>query len=425
MTRTTTIEIDGQLRAVDERLQRALDAGERFLYVSRHPLANDFRQSIAVLCQMICADNATQEDFGLTYGGTSGSAPPLLFIGGCHKSGTTLLRNLLDGHPRLIVVPSDGFGIRFARKVAKMPKKDHLPVLVQGALSCVSMPIAGERPFWILGPSSEPYLRLGQCIRGRLGNRRDLKTILDALLLGIADTLTSGEGTNYVVEKSTFNVEDAQTLAKLYPDAKFLQIVRHPGAVIAAQKRKQKLKSRSFCLRRECEVIGRSFQAGNVNQSILGPERWHCVKYEDLVDDTSSVMSSLADWLQIGFDQILCRPTVFGQPAGSNTSRSLEKPRDGAMSRSAANHWQAELSGDESALINTLFACYLPEYGYKSPPADFSSMVKSMTHYAKSRGTVRQLSELVSWMSVWLKFGSSMSRRANTESGSNRASHLL
>ena len=38
-----------------------------------------------------------------------------IFILGCTKSGTTLLRNLFDGHPQLFVVPSESHFFQNAR----------------------------------------------------------------------------------------------------------------------------------------------------------------------------------------------------------------------------------------------------------------------------------------------------------------------
>lgn len=383
-------------------LEEALAAGERFVYISNHPAATSFRRAISDFCRLICIECKRNDNNGYQ-AGSENKKVPFLFLGGCHKSGTTLLRNLLDGHTDLFTFPGDGFGIRFAASVAKRKQSEHLPYLVQAALSCASMPIAGEKPFWILGGESRAYLDVARVIDRRISHGRSASQLLEALVFGFAESSCQERQPRYLVEKSTFNVEDAIALARLYPDAKFLQIVRHPGAVVAAQKRKQPRKGRDYSFRGECEALARSLAAGIRGRKTLGFGRWYVVRFEDLLSNPRDCMAGVSQWLGLEYQDILARPTVFSQPAGSNTSRILGKPSDGSMSEGAGDLWRHELTVDELGIVKSLFGKSLSYYGYTDERKSFYPPLKAFTKEVRDRGAFSRLSEKLLWVGLWLK----------------------
>ena len=383
-------------------LEKALAAGERFVYISNHPAAISFRRAISDFCRLICTECKRDNDTGYQ-AGPQNKKVPFLFVGGCHKSGTTLLRNLLDGHTDLFTFPGDGFGIRFAESVVKRKPSEHLPYLVQGALSCASMPIAGERPFWILGGEAQTYLDMARAIDRRILHERSAPKLLEALLFGFAESSSRERQPCYVVEKSTFNVEDAIALARLYPDARFLQIVRHPGAVVAAQKRKQLRKGRDYNFRRECEALARSLAAGIRGRKTLGYGRWYLVRFEDLLANTRDCMAGVSQWLGLEYQDTLARPTVFSQPAGSNTSRISAKPSDGHMSEGAGDLWREELTVTEISIVKSLFGKSISYYGYPDERTSFYPPLKAFTKEVRDRGAFSRRSETLLWVRLWLK----------------------
>lgn len=355
-------------------LEESIGKNIKFINVSEEPSAKQYHEAMASLthaimdatrllplpCTRLCREEASSD-----------IAYPI-FIGGSHKSGTTLLRNLLDGHESLNVLPGDGHGIRYAERLYSIDAGHHEFAIVNTILHCTAMPIAGEQPRWVLGSDPIDYVRVGEVVRQILGDgSANAKQILDILAQSFHELSMPASITQLPrkwVEKSTNNIEDAYRLFRLYPRAKFLHIVRHPGAIIAAQKRKQSLKNREYSLRRELETIHQSMRYGLSNMRCIGNAQYYIVRFEDLVSDTENTMRGIAKFLDISYSEILIQPTVFGKYAGSNTSRFNERTKPAGVDPVTSERWMTELSSDEVNLIDGFFAGLLTFYSYKKIP---------------------------------------------------------
>ena len=76
-----------------------------------------------------------------------------VFICGPHRSGTTLVRDLLDGHPSLIVLPAEGTFIGgLQARLAKVPRTQAAPVLGHEWIRRLANPI--NRPP-VLAPGTQ------------------------------------------------------------------------------------------------------------------------------------------------------------------------------------------------------------------------------------------------------------------------------
>ena len=389
-------------KAMDAQ-QTALAGGLRFLDLGDHPAAANYRTAIGELSGAIWVDAAGKTASPARTSVHTSSAP--IFLGGAHKSGTTLLRNLLDGHPEISVLPTDGFGLRFHRKISSFEPEHRGLAMVAAAVANIAMPIAGESPRWILGDTIEPYLKIGVILRELSG----CGTLTDtpSCMRGFADLFQrlspQKNPVRYWAEKSTFNVQDAPLLAPLFPNGKFIHIVRHPGAIVAAQKRKQPMKERSFCLQRECEEVFSSLAAGIRNQRTLPAGSYHLVNYEQLLSNPDKEMRRICTFLGVGFDECLLKPTVFGQPAGSNTSR-LKSSVAGRLHTAPGEKWRSELTTDQLDLIRFCFRRILRACNYDeifSPRDHWKGAARAIK--AHMDGSDQPARALVRWIAIALK----------------------
>jgi hypothetical protein len=372
-------------------LEESIGKNIKFINVSEEPSARQYHEAIASLTHAImdatrllplpCTRLCREED-------ADGMAYPI-FIGGSHKSGTTLLRNLLDGHESLNVLPGDGHGIRYAERLYSIDAGHHEFAIVNTILHCTAMPIAGEQPRWVLGSDPIDYVRVGEVVRQKLGDgSASAKQIFDILAQSFHELSMPASITQLPrkwVEKSTNNIEDAYKLFRLYPRAKFLHIVRHPGAIIAAQKRKQSLKNREYSLRRELETIHQSMRYGLSNKRHIGNEQYHIIRFEELVSDTENTMRGVAKFLDISYSEILMQPTVFGKYAGSNTSRFDESVKSGRVDPITSGRWKKELSIDEVNFIDSFFGSLLDFYGYAREATSIRTAIWSLFKICSSR----------------------------------------
>ena len=372
-------------------LEESTGKNIKFINVSKEPCAKQYHEAMALLTHSIM-DAARLRSVPLTNlcreEALSDIAYPI-FIGGSHKSGTTLLRNLLDGHESLNVLPGDGHGIRYAERLYSIDAGHHEFAIVNTILHCTAMPIAGEQPRWVLGSDPIDYVRVGEIVRQKLGDgSASAKQIFDILAHSFHELSMPASITQLPrkwVEKSTNNIEDAYKLFRLYPRAKFLHIVRHPGAIIAAQKRKQSLKNREYSLRRELETIHQSMRYGLSNKRHIGNEQYHIIRFEELVSDTENTMRGIAKFLDISYSEILMQPTVFGKYAGSNTSRFDESVKSGRVDPITSGRWKKELFIDEVNFINSFFGSLLDFYGYAREATSIRTAIWSLFKICSSR----------------------------------------
>ncbi len=65
------------------------------------------------------------------------------------------------------------------------------------------------------------------------------------------------------------------------------------------------------------------------------------IRYEDLISSTPVIMRKIADWLDIGFEEGLCRPTVNGLQSKPNTSFPADIEGDISKSTLSRRHYLA------------------------------------------------------------------------------------
>jgi len=412
-------------------LEEALASNIKFINVSEEPSAKQYHEAMANLTHAImdAARLRSVPRTNLCLEEASSDIAYPIFIGGSHKSGTTLLRNLLDGHESLNVLPGDGHGIRYAERLYSIDAGHHEFAIVNTILHCTAMPIAGEQPRWVLGIDPLDYVRVGEVVRQKLGDgSASAKQIFDILAHSFHELSMPASITQLPrkwVEKSTNNIEDAYKLFRLYPRAKFLHIVRHPGAIIAAQKRKQSLKNREYSLRRELETIHQSMRYGLSNKRLIGNEQYHIIRFEELVSDTENTMRVVAKFLDISYSEILMQPTVFGKYAGSNTSRFDEPVKSGRVNPITSGRWKKELFIDEVNFIDSFFGSLLDFYGYAREATSIRTAIWSLFKICSSRSQsdVRLKNNLLnlSLIAIKCRFAEFYHRRIVDVIGSHKA----
>src|SRR5688572_8629213 len=91
-----------------------------------------------------------------------------VFICGTHRSGTTLLRNLLDGHSALAVLPAEGcFYTNLERRLAGLSCRERAAEMGQEWIRRMANP-TNQVPFWLLGRStaqSSPYVEFARQVQ--------------------------------------------------------------------------------------------------------------------------------------------------------------------------------------------------------------------------------------------------------------------
>lgn len=286
-----------------------------------------------------------------------------VFVGGVHKSGTTLVRNLLDGHENLFVIPLDGKGLpwfenrlRKSTSLAEFVAETSRSMLYQLVSPNYKLPpyfiLTGEAPEW---ESYRRFVRYYSHLIDRNGCTPEgaLSAAMQAVYCVIAPP--QGGSYKYFVEKTTLNIAWSMRIIHRFPHARFLDIERHPASVMASQKARQSLKRRRFNFLRELEYLRQMMDQSERARRAIGADYFHKVQYEHLVADTGEVMETICRFLDIPYRSSLLSPTVNGVPASANTGHGdmrwpagSVKPRD--VEKSHQNQDDAERRALESYL---------------------------------------------------------------------------
>jgi hypothetical protein len=286
-----------------------------------------------------------------------------IFVGGYRKSGTTLFLNSLDGHPAISVMPAgDARLLDFARKVIDEPdalfrqQKKWLHITIVGS---------GLPPYWLFGETPAPYFDLLAYIRSWLDKvehplRRHIEGIAKAYACANPNRLP---GCRYWLDKTPLQELDLDHLLELYPDLKFIHVVRNPLATLAAVERINTDREWGFSLSRDTAELRTSMRKGLENAARLGIERYRFVRYEDFVRQPERVMRDMAAWLNIPYQESLLQPTVNGIPSISN-SAFKENRLEGKIHARSLERWREALSPFEIKHIQQTLYDEARAYGY-------------------------------------------------------------
>ncbi len=234
--------------------------------------------------------------------------PPIAFILSSPRSGSTLLRVMLAGHPALAVPPE--LHLLPFDSMAQRQKDLSFSGLSEGLQKAI-MNLKG-----VSSQESEEILRswINQ----------------DRSIPDVYATLQEYAGSRLLVDKSptyAFYAETLERAESIFDGAKYIHLVRHPYAVIE-----------SFYRLRMDKLIGldndNPYELSQLvwsrsNQNILdflakiSPERHHFMVYEELVTNPEIEMRKLCEFLAIDFHTSLLNPYEGERMTGGVHDKSL------------------------------------------------------------------------------------------------------
>jgi len=289
------------------------------------------------------------------------------FICGHQRSGTTLLQNLLDGHPQILALPNEGtYFASFPDAARPAPSSEALERFTAE---------------WIrrfVDPNFAPHFRLGKSTAERnpsvdfarrmFGWHAALRGLVPpklAALLALAAafraTANPGSGPLLWVEKTPQNERYVRRFGAL-EQARFIQVVRDPRATFASLKEAYRSSGiASFDAAEQARAIERSLRLAVVNRRLLGA-RYLVVRYEDLVEHTQREVERIRLFLGIAPDAMLLRPTAGGAAVRANSSFGA---RDGGGVEPAQRH--ASLAPEDSSVLGAYAANAAREFDYSLP----------------------------------------------------------
>jgi len=227
-----------------------------------------------------------------------------LFLVGTMRSGTTLLRLILDSHERLALADESGF--------------------LRAVAAAKAIPDQHDGPGW--------YRRYG--VSDAEMDAR-LRTFYDDIFSAYARE----RGAARWGDKTPFHINHLRVLAQVFPDAQVVGIVRHPGAVVASQ------------LRRGIEFPDALRHWRNQNARLLRAanrpdlrRRLAVLRYEDLVTTPEPVLRALLEFLGEPWSPDLLRHHEVHRERGAPRLAEGGTRTDRAIDAERNARWATELS---------------------------------------------------------------------------------
>ncbi len=276
---------------------------------------------------------------------TGGAKTVPAFITGCGRSGTTLLRAMLDAHPELAVPPESYF------VVALLKQRE---VFEPGGTL--------DRAALETELAAAPSFREWQLPVSDLADHEAFAAADDvpAALAAAYEAYAHRAGKRRAVDKTPFQGPNIELIAASFPGARFIHLVRD-GRNVA-----QSLASMDFGpdrldgaiqeWRRHVDAI--DDYARDRGDEVL------TVRYEDLVAEPTAVLTAICDHLGLPFDQAMLDYPQRADELLAPMARTAHLEGVRQAPRAERRDWTA-LDPDLVAVLEELAADTLARHGYQ------------------------------------------------------------
>jgi hypothetical protein len=251
-----------------------------------------------------------------------------IFIGGQRRSGTTVLRMMLDRHRRIACGPESHFASRFMRWHDQLAQE------------------------W-----SETVRRYG------FGPE-----VVDGAFAALANSIFSRhqrlQGKERWAEKTPRNILRIEYLFRLFPGAQFVHVIRDPRDAYCSIREKVRTDKPQWA------KFTPQYAAGDWCAAVLMGRQWRShpdqyieVRYEELVGTPEAAMRRILRFLHEPWDSHVLAPV-------ESRSQSGRRPGDGGshLYKTSVGRWRRELSAAEVEAIQEIAGELLTDLGYELMP---------------------------------------------------------
>lgn len=293
------------------------------------------------------------------------------FIVGCGRSGTTLLVSMLDSHPDLAIPGESGFVLDVCSQSASPSSPD-----LESFCACLESFDRFRR--WNLDPDE---------LRRDLEAHRPANGV-DAMRLTYA-SYAAHQGKSRYGDKTPDYVLQIRELAALFPESQFIHLIRDGRDValanLAASWGPDSIPAAARYWRHRV-------RAGQRAGATLRPDRYLEVRYEELLDDTPSVLRTVTDFIGLTYDSSMllhddaARRQLTMSPDPSADRNLLLPPTQGLRD------WRRDMSAGDLVVFEVIAGRLLVELGYTraTSPALSARMRSRVRAAADAMRSLRQ-----------------------------------
>jgi sulfotransferase family protein len=291
-----------------------------------------------------------------------------IFVVGPSRSGTGLVRHLLNRHSRLWLTGETHY---FDDLRLRMKGRERFPLIAADRETCESYFLALARGAYRVDVGSN---------ESRIA-REELRELADSVGVGSDAYFEAFCRLNAKThekadwgEKTPRHVFRIDEILEAYPRARVIALVRDPRAVVvsyrdlharpmASPEREELLAEERKRAKRSYHVLLASLLWRAAVRATLnavakhGPERVRLQRFEDLVQAPEQTLSDLGGWLGIPFEETMLDVNVV------SSSHRLDREESG-ISSEPAERWRSKLDRSEIVAIESCAGRLMREVGY-------------------------------------------------------------
>jgi len=282
---------------------------------------------------------------------------PAVFVVGMNRSGTTLLRMMLDAHPRLTIPPETHFVpdlIKAVREPGATP---------EDALAAMK----SAREWGDFGFSDEEMLARLRALP-KLKPGAAVRTFYDAYM--------AEQGKPRWGEKTPTYVQKMKLIQRALPEARFVHVIRdgRDVALSVLDRTVRELTAADIARRWEKKIT-------KAREDAPALEHYMEIRYEDLILDTEPVLREVAEFIDLPWDDAMLtyhersaeRLKEMARPlAGDGRAKELSVERRMAThamttkppSADRVARWRTQMTAEQRAEFEAVAGDLLTELGY-------------------------------------------------------------
>ena len=270
-----------------------------------------------------------------------------MFVVGCGRSGTTMLRLMLDAHPDLAIPGESHFLITLWKERKRFTDDGRLDAeaLVREAMR------SHQFRYW--GVAEDAVLRRVRALRDP-----GFADAVTALYMAYADL----HGKRRWGDKTPQYVRSIPELSRIFDGSRFVHVIRDARDVASSYLAVDWGPPNVW---RAAEIWRRDVSAGMRAGRDLGPQRYTEVRYEQLVRAAPEVLQGLCAFLGLAFDPVMldyhreAEERIHARPDRALDHASATRPPTEGV-----RDWRTQMPNDQVLAVESIAGDLLRELGY-------------------------------------------------------------
>ena len=279
-----------------------------------------------------------------------------ILITGAYRSGSTLLAQMLNAHPQLVIPYDKAHFFRFYLDEA-CPLEDNYKRILDEA----------KERFKIRFDIEIPYDRIVSKIEQ--GGNISLGRLYETFML---ETFHDGSSNVRWGEKTLLQCSNIPLFLQMFEESQAIHIIRDPRDVLASKR--EMTWEKPYHYLNAVFVCLYSMNWAKTKGSVISGTRYKIVIYEELIKEPEKKIREICEFLKIPFNEDLIEPKSFKDGKGDQwkSNTAFGDIKEGISSR-PSERWKKALEKWEILFTESILGHLLDTFGYKLSNMEFNS----------------------------------------------------